>query len=174
MRRRAQGTRGRSRKRPVGGRSRPCNAGTAVTHVPLDSERDRQTRLSSASRRRLQVQQVYRGWLLPSSGSLVSSSSECRHRTATLPMVAAARLDLRAGRCVPLRRRFVARAAERLGRCLHFAEHLRDIDDDMIHGVSQHQDRNRIATEVINIFRRHVRLTLQERCELVWKRVRPK
>ena len=31
MRRRAQGTRGRSRKRPVGGRSRPCNAGTAVT-----------------------------------------------------------------------------------------------------------------------------------------------
>ena len=60
MRRRAQGTRGRSRKRPVGGRSRPCNAGAAVTHVPLDSESDRQTRLS-ASRQRLQVQQVYRG-----------------------------------------------------------------------------------------------------------------
>ena len=36
MRRRAQGTRGRSRKRPVGDRSRPCNAGTAVTYVPLE------------------------------------------------------------------------------------------------------------------------------------------
>ena len=58
MRRRAQGTRGRSRKRPVGGRSRPCNAGTAVTYVPLESEGDRQTRLS-ASRQRLQVQQVH-------------------------------------------------------------------------------------------------------------------